>query len=97
MRKLNSKELKLMSKLLAKAELEADLETLEVSELKDGGMGSLGIGSEYHSRTFGKEVSTYEFTDSDGIEVSATLNLDTEGNLYELDVFKADFSPTESL
>ena len=33
-----------------------------------------------------------EFTDLDGVPVSVALNLDSEGKLYELDLWKVDFS-----
>ena len=97
MRPLNSKEEELLSKLLDIAGLESNLSELKVTELKDGEMGSLAIGENYKKRSFGKQVAEYQFTDLDGIEVSCTLNLDTEGNLYELDIFKADFSPLKEL
>ena len=44
-------------------------------------------------RRFGCEVSRLEFTDSDGVVVSVTLNLDQRGKLFEVDVWKTDFQP----
>lgn len=60
-------------------------------------MGSLSIGYNYKLRSFGKEIAEYQFHDLDGTIVSATLNVDTEGALYELDVFKLDFTETQLL
>ena len=97
MRKLNHNEETLLSKLLNIAKIDVDLNKIEVIELNDGGMGSLGIGVGYESREFGQQVAEYQFKDSDGVTVSATLNIDTDGALYELDIFKTDFSPTRSL
>ncbi|MCC6373092.1 MAG: hypothetical protein IT236_18960 [Bacteroidia bacterium] len=67
---------------------------LMVRPMEDGNMGSLllipqGIFSE--DRMFGEEVSDFQFTDSDGVEVIASLNLDKHGNLFELDIWKTDF------
>lgn len=42
-------------------------------------------------RTFGKQVSEFQFTDTDGVEVLASLNVDSDGNLFELDIWKTDF------
>ncbi len=43
-------------------------------------------------RSFGKQVSEFQFTDEDGIKVIVSLNIDDGGNLFELDVWKTDFS-----
>jgi hypothetical protein len=71
------------------------LDELLVAEIKDGGMGSLLLvpkSLEGVSRSFGQQVVLGEFRDNDGILVSVTLNVDSQGNLYELDVWKVDFS-----
>jgi hypothetical protein len=60
-----------------------------VRPLDDGGIGSLDIDG---VETFGEVVGEVEFRDSDGVGVSAALYLDSHGRLYELDVFKGDFS-----
>lgn len=70
-------------------------ETLLVSPMDDGEMGSLllfpeGILNE--KRKFGEQVSDFQFKDEDGIDVIASLNLDDNGKLLELDVWKTDFS-----
>lgn len=67
---------------------------LLVSPMNDGGMGSLYLFP--HSeitkdRKFGKQVSEFQFTDTDGVEVLASLNVDSDGNLFELDIWKTDF------
>lgn len=63
--------------------------------MDDGEMGSLllfpeGILNE--KRKFGEQVSDFQFKDEDGIDVIASLNLDDNGKLLELDVWKTDFS-----
>ena len=42
-------------------------------------------------RKFGRQISDFQFTDVDGIEVIASLNVDSDGNLFELDIWKTDF------
>ena len=67
-----------------------------VSPMNDGGMGSLTLfqdEDDKQNRIFGKQISEYRFIDEDGIEVIASLNIDDKGDLYELDIWKTDFSP----
>ena len=70
-------------------------EGLLVKSMTEDAMGSLylfpkGITSE--DRAFGDEVSEYIFKDEDRREVIATLTIDDQGNLFELDIWKTDFS-----
>lgn len=70
-------------------------ENLSVCEMDDGGMGSLYLLPDSQlntNRHFGDEVSKFQFTDDDSVQVIASLNLDDSGNLFELDVWKTDFS-----
>ncbi len=97
MRKLNSVEIEIITKLLDTANLQIDVTQLLVNPMNDGGMGSLAIGKDYDSREFGEEIAEYMFNDNDGTPVSTTLNVDKQGNLYELDIWKVDFSPTQIL
>ena len=67
---------------------------LIVSPMDDGGMGSLYLfpnGEIIQNRIFWKQVSEFQFTDLDGVEVIASLNIDTNGELFELDIWKTDF------
>ncbi|MDR1730047.1 MAG: hypothetical protein LBR52_05230 [Prevotellaceae bacterium] len=67
---------------------------LLVRPMDDGGMGSLYLfpkGKIVEGRVLGKQVSDFQFTDIDGIEVIASLNIDSDGNLFELDIWKTDF------
>lgn len=63
-----------------------------VEEMDDGGMGSLRFVSPKTQRRFGQEIAEATFPDEDNIPVSFAINLDEGGDLYELDVFEADFS-----
>lgn len=71
-------------------------ETILVNNMDEGGTGSLTIqytdGKKYEQRRFGRELSEYTFKDKDRVPVTVTLNLDEDDNLYELDVWKLDFS-----
>jgi hypothetical protein len=71
------------------------LEDLVVEEMRDGGMGSLSLvpkGLEGTRRSFGKQLVLGDFTDTDGVSVSVTVNVDSKGTLYELDVWKVNFT-----
>jgi hypothetical protein len=72
------------------------LDNVFVAEMDDGGMGSLQLvpnGLENVDRSMGKQVALGEFIDSDEVPVSVALNVDRQGGLYELDIWKVDFSP----
>lgn len=71
-------------------------ENILVRPMNDGYMGSLRLiinGEDNEDRIFGEQLSEYHFKDKDGIDVIASLNLDDKGNLFELDIWKTDFSP----
>jgi hypothetical protein len=68
-----------------------------VEDMDDGGMGGLTFVSSKENRRLGAILAEREFADQDGITVIATLNLDSDGELYELDIWKVDFSPLQSL
>ena len=71
------------------------LNTVLVEEMDDGGMGSLRFMSSISDvdRHLGKTVAEAEFQDEDGVLVSIELNLDNNNQLFELDVWKVDYSP----
>ena len=69
---------------------------LVVADMDDGGMGSLRLSCrEYETipRVFGECASVCQFSDEDGIRVVASLYLDRHLGLFELDIWKTDFSP----
>jgi hypothetical protein len=73
----------------------AILAEITVEVMDDGGMGSLLLflpGGDGKKRLFGSKISEINFKDTDGVEVIATLNVDKEGQLFELDIWKTDFS-----
>lgn len=72
--------------------LQQELATALVEEMKDGGMGSLKfVGAA--GRKFGEQLAEAEFQDADGVALSITINVDQHGSLFEMDVWKVDFTP----
>lgn len=65
-----------------------------VESMVDGGMGSIRFGvaaTGSSPRHLGEVAAQGEFSDHDGVLVSFAVNLDTEGRLFELDVWRVDF------
>lgn len=69
-------------------------EGLMVRPMNDGMMGSLYLfpqGKIITGRKFGKQISDFQFMDEDGVKVLVSLNVDSNGDLFELDIWKTDF------
>lgn len=98
-RQLRAEEKLLLGSLLnghpRRAELLSQLESIRVVDLSDGGMGSVRFftSGDPATKCLGIAAAEAEWNDTDGVPVSAVLNLDKDGNLYELDIWKVDFSP----
>jgi hypothetical protein len=77
------------------------IHSLQVSEMNDSGMGSLLLFSENYkegqARSLKECIAEYKFKDMDNVEVVASLNIDSYNDLFELDIWKVDFSPLISL
>ena len=100
MRQLKAYELELIKTLLMIDFKLAEviiptLNNVLVNEANDGGMGGLQFISSIadSDRIFGRVVSEAEFLDEDEVIVSVELSLDTNNQLFELDVWKVDYSP----
>jgi hypothetical protein len=66
-----------------------------VSSMNDGGMGSLRLWPMRDAgieRTFGRCVAEYLYTDTDGVDVLVSLNVDDAGEPFELDIWRTDFT-----
>ena len=74
-----------------------NLETLRVSDMNDGGMGSLLFETIKPDRRYGRTLSEGWFKDEDGWPVLVAINLDKEDEIFELDSWKVDFSPRRHL
>lgn len=93
MRPPTESELPILEYLFAIAGLEQAPRNLRLKTMNDGEMGSLLFENlDGVERRLGETVAECYFEDSDGTLVSATLNLDQYGALFELDVWKVDFS-----
>lgn len=101
MRKMNKKEVDLVLYLIGlnpeKKYLMNNVSEINVEDSPDGGMGSLIFLSDKNDRKIGSDLSSYEFYDLDGVKVIVNLVLDNYGELYELDIWKTDFSSLISL
>ena len=96
-RPLNTGEKRLITRMVRGTSHEAsvlrDLTHVLVEDMADCGMGSIRFCSSGRGRRqFGQQIAEASFTDDDGVPVSATLNLDQNGALFELDVWKVDNS-----
>ncbi len=97
-RKPEPTELKLIELLVSKSAKSFPKnwsETLRVRNMQDGGMGSLLLFPNEQideERVFGEQISDFRFLDEDGVEVIASLNVDEMGELFELDMWKTDYS-----
>jgi hypothetical protein len=106
-RRLHQTEVALIARVLAQADNDAKvkefnekLNSIDVQEMPDGGMGSLYFvreGRKPEDRCFGARIAEMQFKDDDDVEVLVSVNVDTDGNLHELDIWKSDFSPVGSL
>jgi len=63
--------------------------------MDDGGMGSIRF---FHSdqvvepRVMARRIAEKQFVDEDGVPILVSVNVDQDGRLFELDIWKADFS-----
>jgi len=96
MRSLKKEEIPLVTFMVQKAGLKIDIQNLKLESMDDGGMGSLHFFTETEDPKFGKTVAEYEFKDEDGLPVFATLILDQNGRIYELDMWKVNYSPLQN-
>ncbi len=98
MRLLTDREVEIITALIDAADpqwahLKHNLSGSKVTEMDEGGMGSLQFQyDDSLDRVFGENISEAEFIDQDGVTVSIALLLDYHGRLFELDSFKGDFS-----
>ena len=68
----------------------------QATPMDDGGMGSLlltPVNVSSKEREFQSQIADCIIEDTDGMDVIISLNIDQNRNLFELDVWKCDFSP----
>lgn len=95
-RPLEDGEVLILSVLLSRATEwnrgPVNLRALRVSDMEDGGMGSLRFASGTNHPRYGRTIAEGWFKDVDGMPVALALYLDREDDLFELDSWKVDFS-----
>jgi hypothetical protein len=91
MRQITKKEKKIIEYLTNNSINTPDL----VRDLKDGSMGSISFDLD-NSQLRKAKIAAAKYLDEDGILVDIELTTDNNGNLYELDFWKIDFSPLKS-
>jgi hypothetical protein len=95
-RYLRDEEKYLLSFLLSKRKdfplIEQQIAHGRVRDLCDGGMKSVEFWSP-EKRSFGATLLKAEYLDEDGVPLSIAINADSQGLLYEVDLWKVDFSP----
>lgn len=98
-RELTKDEEQLIAFLISKSSVDIPVnwrENLLAKPLDDGGMGSLFLfykGTHVDKkRKLGLRVSEMTFVDEDGVDIIVSLNVDEKEILYELDVWKVDYS-----
>lgn len=70
----------------------AGLDDALVVGMRDGGMGSIRFLKGDRRRRY-RSIAEAEYVDDDGVLVNIELNVDEKDELFELDVWKVDFSP----
>ena len=84
----------ILGKHSAAKSLLSAIERVRVRDLSDGQMGSIELGeSSSAARRMLACVAEADYVDSDGVSLSIAINVDQNGRLLELDVWKVDFSP----
>jgi len=70
------------------------LDSLRVHDLLDGGMGSVRtVSLDDVDQRKAVPIALAEYLDSDNILISVQITCDQAGRLFEIDIWKTDFSP----
>lgn len=94
----SEKELEILTALVANAEgkianhWQDGLQVAYMDAAHTGGLYLYPSGIDTLERAHGADISEVVFEDADGVEVVATLSVDTDGNFLELDIWKWDMS-----
>lgn len=91
-RPLRAEETAIITTMLSESVEKALPLPVSAHDLRDGGMGGVRFVGPAPTATFGRTIAAREYLDADGALVTIALNVDTEGNLLELDFWKVDFN-----
>ena len=93
MRHVLEQERPLVAYVFELAGIDVDIDSLIVRSLSDGGMGSLAIAPFETSRRLGSMLAECHFYGPANVPTLVALNADQDGKPFEIDVWRADFSP----
>jgi hypothetical protein len=102
-RRITDIEVEVLKRLLKLANFSSPIgiDLLTVRSLDDGGMGSFLIFENPNlleeNRKFGAQISEFQYIDDDNVPVLVSLNVDSNGSLFEVDIWKADYSAVLNL
>jgi hypothetical protein len=93
-RHISDQELQLVSYLISMTNNRPEglIIPITVYPMNDGGMGSIRFVENEDSYIFQRDLVQADYTDEDNVPVFISLNLNTDDKLFELDIFKGDFS-----
>lgn len=99
MRSITPEELAIIRRLLQLAGVSDAVcdhaEGALVLPMADGGMGSVQFASNKDRPRRTRQVAHGVAADRDGVLLDMTVNLDQDGQLFELDIWRVDFAPIQ--
>jgi hypothetical protein len=69
------------------------LDAIKVVDLSDGGMGSIRTVPLDNQKRKAIPIASANYYDRDDILISVQITCDESGRLFEIDIWKTDFSP----
>lgn len=70
------------------------LDAYKVVDMEDDGTGSVRvIPSTDTKQLYAGAIATAEFADVDGVPLLVSVHMDESGELFEIDIWKVDYSP----
>jgi len=82
----------LLSSQQNKLDFLRQLDIALVSDMQDGGMGSIRFVCD-ENRHLGRAIVEADYVDSDDVLVSIVVNVDQNERLFEVDMWKVNFLP----
>lgn len=78
------------------AEVQLKINDYMVRDMYDGGMGSIQfVQVDHEKRMFGALLAEAEYIDVDGVIANIGINADILCEVFEIDIWKVDFSALE--
>ena len=102
-RKLNKEEIDLIEYLAGKANYQLErkwYDEYQAFPMDDGGMGSILLVEDHlpkQERFFKAQIADCILHDVDNVAIIISLNIDQNDFLFELDIWKVDYSPVKKI